>query len=897
MSLARYSKKRDFARTPEPRGAPAKARHGGGRFVVHEHHARRLHYDLRLEIGGVLKSWAVPKGPSLNPRDRRLAVHVEDHPLEYGDFEGIIPEGEYGGGTSVLWDRGRFAPRGDPEADYARGSLHFELAGDKLRGGFVLRRMKTRDDRGDDWLLMKEDDAAADPDGEKLIRERPESVLSGKTAAQLAAAPARVWPAKPEDMTEKPSAKKAAKTTAAKKTAKKTAKKAAAKTTAERRLPAADAAPPAAFTVPAPELATLVEAVPAGDEWLHEVKFDGYRLLAEVTGKTVHLWTRRGEDWSARLPWLAAALRERLGAAARRPRARGVAGPAALLDGELVHVDPDGVTRFQPLQRALADGVDAGLVYFAFDLLFLRGQDLRDMPLESRKRALAGLVPPEPEPGRVRLSEHVVGRGEPLFARACALGVEGVVSKRRDAPYRSGRLRDWLKVKCGRRQEVVVGGFTAARGGPREIGALLVGVYDDGGALRYVGKVGTGFDHDEATRLRERLGALKTARSPFAARPPNAARATFVRPETIVEVRFAEWTRDGRLRQPVYEGVREDRDPREVRRETAQNGAPLQRVRERPAPLPRPTRAPRAATAEVLGVPLTHPDRVLFPEDGITKRQLAEFYARIAEWTVPWIAGRPLSLVRCPDDVAGACFFQKHPRHGLPPGLLAADLDGDGGEDAYVYLQGAPGLAALVQIGAIELHTWGSTVARPDDPDRIVFDLDPDPGVPWARVKETALAVKARLEDLDLASFVKTTGGKGLHVVVPLTRGRQDWDTVKEFSRAIAREFVRAAPTLFTDQAAKARRKGRIFLDYLRNDRGATSVAPYTVRARARAPVSTPLRWDELDALASSQVYTLANLEQRLAGLRRDPWAALPTTKQFLRAAALRAVATPRRAA
>lgn len=924
MSLARYDKKRDFSRTPEPRGAPAPKHAGAGMFVIQKHLARRLHYDFRLEIGGTLKSWAVPKGPSLDPGDKRLAVHVEDHPVEYAEFEGTIPQGEYGGGTVVLWDRGRFVPHGDPEADYRRGSLKFTLAGEKLRGAFTLRKMHgRRSEDGDNWLLIKLDDEAADPDGELLVRERPESALSGRTAEEIAAAPDRVWRSNRAEATGKAGgtmpAKKSTKRAATagkragKKLAKRTGEKAGKKLTKKtavagervgkklaKKTAATDAAmapkklsrktsggtaerAPASRAV-APELATLVDAIPTGDDWLHEVKYDGYRLLAESDGKHVRLWTRRGEDWAGRLPWLVEALRARVGGAAKRPRGEGVTGPALLLDGELVHLGPDGVTRFGPLQRALADGADGPLVYFAFDLLFLQGHDLRDMPLERRKQALAELLPPERAPGRVRLSEHIVGQGAPLFDRACKLGLEGVVSKRRDATYRSGRFRDWLKVKCGRRQELVIGGFTGSRSGPREIGALLVGVYD-GDRLRYAGKIGTGFDHAEAARLRERLAGLQTLRSPFATRTPDVARSTFVRPELVVEASFTEWTSDGRLRHPVYEGLREDKRAREVRREEPQARSNGEAAPRRTASRPRERDA-----VEVLGVRISSPDRVLYPDDGVTKRELAEFYARIAEWTVPWIAGRPLSVVRCPEHIEKPCFFQKHPRHDLPAGLLAADLDGTGGEEAYIYLDSAPGLAGLVQIGALEVHMWGSTVERPDDPDWVVFDLDPDPGVPWERVKETAQALRTRLEDLDLVSFLKTTGGKGLHVCLPLTRGKQDWDTVKEFTRAVAREFVRAAPELFTDQSSRARRKGRIFIDYLRNYRGATSVAPYTVRARAGVPVSTPLRWDELAALAGSQAYTLKNLEQRLKRLKRDPWADLPGTRQSLRASVLRAV-------
>lgn len=864
MSLARYQQKRDFKVTPEPAGAAptARAKTTARRFVVQKHAASHLHYDLRLELGGVLLSWAVPKGPSLNPADRRLAVHVEDHPVEYRDFEGIIPEGEYGGGSVIVWDRGEWTPEGDPDADYQRGRLKFRLAGEKLRGGFSLVRMHgRRGERGaDNWLLLKQRDDEADADGERLVRDRPDSVLSGRSVEAVAAEPARVWGSK-------------ARTTRA--------RRPRAARPAEPAPPPPSASPtalaPAGRPPPqlAPALATLVETAPAGPAWLHEVKYDGYRLLARIDGDDLRLLTRRGEDWSPRFPWLVEALR------ARVPLDR------ALLDGELVHLGADGITRFGELQRALSEGRHDPLVYFAFDLLHLQGIDLRPLPLDQRKQLLAELLPVQPRPGRVRLSEHILGQGAPLLERACRLGLEGVISKRRDAPYRSGRHRDWLKIKCGQRQEAVIGGFNPARSGGRKLGALLLGVYDDAGALIYCGKVGSGLDFAGAAALRERLEPLITRDSPFERRPPVGAHTRFVRPAVVAELSFSGWTRDGRMRHPVFEGLREDRRPAEVHRE-------------RPLPLTAAlTRAPppaarRGAPSEVPGMPLSHPERVLFPADDITKRGLAEYYAATAPWILPWIAGRPLSVLRCPDGVAKPCFFQRHLRGELPPGVRAADLDGEDG-DPYLYIDDARGLLGLVQLGVIELHVWGSTVARPDDPDRLVIDLDPDDAVPWARVRDTALAVRARLEDLGLRSFLKTTGGKGLHVVAPLTPGAQTWDQVKAFARGVAHEFARAAPALFTAAASKAGRAGKIYVDYLRNYRGSTSVAPYSVRARPGAPVSAPLAWDELATLASSQVFTLTNLGARLNDDIHGPWRELPNTRQSLHAAALRDVTGKRR--
>ena len=994
MSLDRYNEKRDFKKTSEPAGSAVKNK-GALRFVIQKHAASRLHYDFRLELGGVLLSWAVPRGPSLNPADKRLAVHVEDHPVQYGSFEGIIPQGEYGGGSVVVWDRGHWFPEGDAEKDYARGNLKFRLEGEKCQGSFALVRMHgPRSDDGKNWLLLKHADEHASEDGELLVRDKPESVQTGRTVEEVAAAPDKAWhsnrggrkggekllskaesenlaskpkalkkpvaapseadseevarkrlglPARAAARTSKPAAakkatraattkktaakkiakatgttakktsgtaskitktsakaptttaaKKVAKTaakkvgkTAAKKVAKTAAKKVgktaakkvgktAANRTAARRTssrPAEEPAPSVRATPPrgrlgrshlpekiAPELATLVEAVPPGPEWLHEVKYDGYRLVARIDGERIALLTRGGEDWSPRFAWLVEALRARVDVG------------QAILDGELVHLGSDGVTRFGALQKALSGERHASLVYFVFDVLHLQGLDLRDLPLDQRKQALTDLLPPEKQPGRIRLSEHIVGQGEPLISRACKIGLEGVISKRRDAPYKSGRHRDWLKIKCGKRQEVVVGGFTPARSGPRDIGSLLLGLHDDAGNFIYCGKVGSGFDFSGATKLRARLDAIVTRRPPFSKLPPGSSRNTFVRPEIVVEVSFTDWTGDGLMRHPVFEGVREDKPAKTIRRETSM---PVARA---------------VASADVLGVRISHPSRVLYPADGITKGDIAAYYAATAEWMMPWTVHRPISVVRCPDNIDKPCFFQKHIHHELPPGVATIDLDGEGGDAPFIYVDTAQGLVGLTQVGTLEVHIWGSTIERPEEPDRIIIDLDPDEEVPWARVKETAAAVRTRLADLDLTSFLKTTGGKGLHVVVPLTPGKQDWDTVKAFAHGIALEFARAAPDLFTATATRARRTGKIYIDYLRNYRGSTSVAPYSTRSRPGAPVSVPLRWDELATLESSYKYNIKNLAARLKGLKSDPWKDLPGTKQFLKPEILRAV-------
>lgn len=957
MTLRRYHEKRDFGRTPEPRGESPRGK-GAGRFVIQKHAATRLHYDFRLELDGVLKSWAVPKGPSLDPGDRRLAVHVEDHPVEYGSFEGAIPRGEYGGGTVVLWDRGTWHPEGDPAAAYTKGHLRFRLDGEKLQGGFSLVRMHGRGDRHDNWLLIKTDDDEASDDGEALVRDRPESVATGRTLDDIAADPGRVWhsksaaraakktvarralvaktgerpAARAKKTTKTTSAKKAAakktaarakkttkttsaekssartkkttttsaKSTTARKTAARTKKTAASarkttKTTAAKETARATTAettgkpikkPPldgrdAAPDDVAPELATLVDVVPPGDEWLHEIKYDGYRLLARIDGGAVRLMTRKQEDWAPRFPWLVDALRAQIPV------------DAALVDGELVHLGADGVTRFGALQQALSTGDHRDLVFYAFDLLHLQGVDMRRVPLLHRKQALAELLAAGRSSRRIRLSDHVLGEGERLLGRACKLGLEGVIAKRVDSPYRSGRHRDWLKIKCAHRQEVVVGGFNDSRSGPRKIGSLLIGVHDDKRRFVYCGKVGSGFDFAGAAELRARLDELVTPRHPFTTRPPGSSRSTWVRPEIVVDVEFTEWTADGRLRHPVFVGVREDKRARDVRRERPpeERPAPAKRAAPRPAAKTPKTPTGKPGAVEVLGVSITHPERVLYPDDALTKLDVARYHEALAERTLREVAGRPLSVVRCPDGIAGIgarrCFFQKHLPYDLPPGLHTARLDE---HEPYLFVKDARGLVALTQVGVLELHAWGSTVAHPDEPDRLVLDLDPGPGVPWARVKDTAAALRARLADLDLASFLKTTGGKGLHVVVPLTRGRQTWDDVKAFARGLALELVHAAPDMFTASASKAGRGGKIYLDYLRNSRGATSIAAYSPRARPGAPVAVPLRWDELAALSTPHKYDVTNIHRRLASLKRDPWAELARTRQSLRAALLREV-------
>jgi bifunctional non-homologous end joining protein LigD len=963
MGLEKYRRKRDFSRTPEPAGTPRprpKKKKGELELVVQKHAARRLHYDFRLEMDGVLKSWAVPKGPSLDPREKRLAVQVEDHPIEYGDFEGVIPAGEYGGGTVLLWDRGTWrSTEGEPLAAWRQGKLKIELEGEKLRGGWTLVRMhgQRAGDNHENWLLIKENDATARPGtDDELVREQAASVASGKTIEEIAADPPRVWSSNRSIELDK-DARKAARgaALAAGKPGKAAAGKkgATAGKTGQKGAAAGKAGPAAARTLAAavpgarrgamphgiePELATLVSAPPAGEEWLHEIKFDGYRVICEIERGKARLLTRHGKDWSDRFAPVTAAAAE-------------LPVDAAVLDGEVTVLLPDGKTSFQALQESLgeagsgerADG--AAMVYFAFDLLYLDGYDLRRAPLAARKEALrrlleaaggaAGASANTARPangGPIRFSDHVLGQGLDFHRQACRHGLEGIVSKRADLPYRAGRGKDWVKVKCLQRQEMVIGGFTDPEGARTGLGALLLGVYE-GERLVFAGKVGTGFTAKALLDLRRRLERLERRTPPFD-NPPRGADARgahWVEPKLVCEVAFTEWTRDGHLRHPAFQGLREDKKAREVRRELpeappgegrsgsagakpargaraargvkpaagARTAAPMARRATAappaaagraaaPAPAPAKSGSGRAGGAEnVAGVRLTHPDKVLFPGRGLTKRDLALYYERVADWILPHLAGRPLTLVRCPEGQGGECFYQKHVTDQFPAAVRRVPIEEGGKTVPYGVVDDVAGLVSLVQMGVLELHIWGSHRDQVERPDYAVFDLDPDAGLAWERVVEAALELRDLLAEAGLRSFLKTTGGKGLHVVLPLAR-RHDWDELKAFTRAVAEGMAAARPDRYTANPLKVHRKGRIYVDYLRNGRGATSIAAYSCRSRPGAPVSTPLAWEELADDVRADTYTVENLPGRLAGLAADPWHEMSAVKQSITAATKR---------
>ena len=864
MGLKEYYRKRDFGKTPEPRGEEKKRE--GRSFVIQKHAATRLHYDFRLEMEGVLKSWAVPKGPSLDPAEKSLAVQVEDHPVDYGSFEGVIPEGEYGGGTVLLWDRGTWEPIEDPHAGLRKGNLKFRLHGEKLTGGFALVKIKGRDARDSEktWLLIKEKDEFVRP-GYDVTEARPESVTTGRTMDQIAADRDRVWDSGVGEV----KVEKA-----------KTKRTVTKKALDPSKLPGARRAPlPASLHA---QLATAVTDPPHGDEWLHEMKFDGYRILTRLDKGYVRLVSRNGKDWTERFPTLMEPI---IGLGAER----------AVLDGEVAVLLPGGKTSFQALQNYMSGAGGGQLVYYLFDLLHLDGYDLSGVVLEERKDALQKLVAGG-SGGKIRFSDHVVGQGEKVFENACGMGMEGIVSKRRDTRYTPGRTRSWLKVKCQLEQEVVIGGFTEPEGSRTGLGALLLGVHDGQGRLVYAGKVGTGFTEKVLQDLRRTLEAREQKTSPFAAGTGLPRKAHWVKPELVAEVAFTEWTHDDHLRHPTFRGLREDKPASQVVREVPEPPARAEAEAGEAAP-PRPRRTSKrtaaarktskAADVVVAGVRITNPDRVVYPGQGLTKRDIALYYESIGGHMLPHVAGRPTTLVRCPEGMAKPCFYQKHVGYWAPDTVRRVRIQEKKKVGQYLVVDDLPGLIGLAQMGILEVHTWNSTVDHLEQPDRVVFDLDPDVAVGWPAVVKTAERIRERLDGLGLAAYVKTTGGKGLHVVAPL-RPEAGWDECAEFARDLAEALARQHPDEYLTEASKAARKGRIFIDWLRNVRGATSIAAYSTRARPGAPVSTPVTWEELPRTRPDQ-YTVETLPRRLDSLKKEPWAGYEEAARALRSARPRA--------
>ncbi|MGX9575558.1 DNA ligase D [Mesorhizobium sp. f-mel] len=828
MALETYRKKRNFSVTPEPQGRRAPGT--GNSFVIQKHDATRLHYDFRLEMDGVLKSWAVTKGPSLIPGEKRLAVHVEDHPLEYGGFEGTIPKGEYGGGTVILWDRGTWSPIGDAHRGYAKGHLDFELHGEKLGGRWHLVRMagKPREKR-ENWLLIKGDDDAARTEGDPdILDERPESVATGRKIEDVAGEEpgwssktgrirkrrgGRTGVTQPEERPATVSVPQPSKIKGAKKAA----------------LP----------DFVEPTLATLVSSAPSGERWLHEIKFDGYRLQARIEAGRVKLLTRSGLDWT-----------KKFGKAVVSALADIPVG-TALIDGELVVETSAGASDFSALQADLSEGRSDRFRFYVFDLLHLDGYDLRDVALITRKELLEKII--GGDNAIISYSGHFEENGALVLQHACRLSLEGVVSKLRDAPYRSGRSKNWVKSKCSARQEFVVAGYVPSTTSRNAIGSLILGVYDDG-KLHHVGRVGTGYTAAVAESLFKKLERIRIPSTPFDERltAEEARQVRYVRPELVAEIEFRAWTADGNLRHASFRGLREDKPAKEIVRETPKTSKAA----------PKPQRR---------SVKLTHPDRLYWPDKGVTKEGLADYYAEVWRYASPYIVGRALALVRCPNGISGEQFFQKHAWKGLNPNIVLVHDPKDPPDERLISINDLDGLIGLVQSAALEIHPWGSMVSDWERPDTIIMDLDPGEDVSWEAVIEAAVETRDRLKNAGLVPFIKTSGGKGLHVVAPL-KPKAEWPAVKAFTKAIADSMAADSPNRYVSTITKSKRRGKILVDYLRNQRGATAVAPYSTRARPGAAVSMPLAWDELGPGIGPAYFTVENTPTRLASLSSDPW-------------------------
>lgn len=858
MGLEEYRRKRDFTKTAEP--APrrvVKKSKGELTFVIQKHDATRLHYDFRLELDGVLLSWAVTRGPSLDPADKRLAVRTEDHPISYGTFEGTIPQGEYGGGTVMLWDFGTWSPDGDPRAGLKKGHIKFHLDGERLKGGWALIRMHGGDnDKRENWLLVKEKDDEAKPGTTTTFLEKESfSVKTGRRMEDIAE----------QDAT--PPSPKARQTVRQKVLAGVMAGK-----------PAKSAKPKSAKSSALldryadVQLATLVDAPPAGQGWVHEIKFDGYRLLGFLDHGAVTLRTRNGNDWTDKFP----AIRDSLS----KMKAK-----QAVLDMEAVVVDDQGRTSFQALQNSLGEnGNTQDIQAYVFDLLHLDGKDLSAKPLLNRKKKLEALLKSLKDDSILHYSDHVEGKGAEMIHKSCTLGLEGVVSKRADAAYTPGRGEAWLKSKCIKRQEFIIIGFNKAKSGPRAIGALQLGYYKDG-VLAYAGKVGTGFSNKTAEDLYAVLSWEVHDDEPIKNLPATARQgAIWVKPRLLCEIAFTELTKDGHIRHPSFQGLREDKQAADV---TIEKPKKVKTVA--PASSAKPAKKTSApggnGRLDVLGVSISHPERIDFADVNVTKGDLAEYYAVVAPYILADIANHPVSMLRCPEGTKGECFFQRNPAKGMGPHIHPFDWKYKNNQHGYLYVDDAQGLLELVQMNGIEIHPWGATIDKIDYPDRIVFDFDPAPDVPFEAVKLAALDARQRLHNIGLESFLKCTGGKGLHVVVPLAQ-KQDWSIIKPFARAFAEKMAADTPEAYIATMSKAKRTGKIFIDYLRNDYTSTSIADYAVRARPGAPVAVPLEWSELKTLSAGNQFTLRDVIKRVQ--KKKPDLTRHTLKQTIPKSALK---------
>jgi bifunctional non-homologous end joining protein LigD len=808
--LEEYKRKRDFDISPEPFGE-AEEPGGSLRFAVQHHIARKDHYDFRLEWEGVLLSWAIPKGPSYNTQDKRLAIKVEDHPLEYRNFEGTIPQGEYGGGVVMLWDEGYWEPYGNVEDGLSKGELKFSLDGSRLKGKWALIRLKNREsDNKDNWLLLKErDEFAKSSDG---ISGFNTSIRTGRTIEEIERGAAARLERNP-------------------------------------------------FSSAEVQLCKLVSSVPEGEDWLYELKYDGYRILAYVEAGKARLMTRNGIDYTQKFKGAAAAL------------TGWAAGRAMVLDGEMTVTDASGKTDFQALQSYLKNPAKQNLCYIIFDLLAYQGEDLRSRPLIQRKELLETLM--QDAPATLRYSRHVRGGGSESFAAACSLGMEGIVGKRAQSVYSGTRNGDWIKLKCDKRQEFLIGAYSLTDKRSEGISSLLLGIYE-GDRLIYTGRAGTGISEAEMKELINKFKALIRPDSPFASMPEIKAGETIIwlEPELLAEIKFAEWTKEGLLRQASYKGLRTDKKAADVRREGAESEAQIQEQEEESRPM-----AALSNDLVIQGVRITHPDKLLFEDPEITKEAVIRYYERAAERMLPYVSRRPLSIVRCPKGIGQACFYKKHPGQDSKGIATIPIASSDGSTEEYFYIENIVGLISEAQMGTLEFHTWSSTADRVENPDIMVFDLDPDEGMELNRIRQGVRDLKEILSELSLSSYLKTSGGKGYHVLVPF-KPAAGWDPFHDFAKRVAEVMENKWPQLYTSNVRKAKRTDKIFIDWIRNSRGATSIAPYSLRARKGAKVSMPIGWDELDLIAPDGVDIFAALERLSTG---DPWQDFFMNNQILK--------------
>lgn len=817
--LKTYKTKRNFSITSEP-AEGGQANEKALSFVVQKHWATRLHYDFRLELDGTMKSWAIPKGPSFDSRDKRMAIHVEDHPISYKSFEGQIPAGQYGAGKVIIWDKGTWIPLEDPRKNYLEGKLKFELRGFKLHGHWALVRMKSNGKKQESWLLIKEKDEYVRPSSEfSVVDEMPDSVAKLVPESQKVAKPIEELPASKKNITSGISEKRV-----------------------KADLP----------LVLQPQLSTLVDAPPNDSaEWIYEIKFDGYRILTRINGKKIQLFTRNGNDWSHKLPMLVKAIAE-------------MDLKPGWLDGEIVILNEKGIPDFQALQGAFDSSRIQSVIYYLFDLPFYGGHDLRSVPLIER-RALLKTLFENPTPEQIRFSDVFDVPPDDIIAAACHLGLEGVIGKRKGSTYVSGRSTDWIKLKCNQRQEFVIGGYTDPQGSRLLIGSLLLGVYNENGELQYTGNVGTGFDDTTLRDLKAKLDSIPADRSPFNKATEIDNKAHWVMPTLVAEVSFGEWTKSGHIRHSVFHGLRADKNAKAIIREK-----PVHSISAKPVRL----------SSLQASLHVTNPGRVIDSSSGLTKIDLIRYYNLVTPLILKHLRGRPVSLVRAPAGVTGKLFFQKHLEKNSMPGVKQLDVSLDPEHASLLEISTAEGILSAAQMNVIEFHTWNATKDAIGKPDRMIFDLDPGEGVPWNIMQESAQLVRVFLNEIGLNSFLKTSGSKGLHVVVPI-KHLSDWDTVKDFSHTIVKHLAAILPQRFVAKSGPDNRVGKIFIDYLRNGFGATTVSAWSARARPGLGVSVPVAWEELESLTGSAHWTVSNIHSRL-DKGNAPWAGYDASPQSI---------------